>query len=293
MKIAKLLLITLWVGALPARAEVTLVELDWAEADAPAGAVVVETDRGWRAARFVWEGEGPKTFALARLAQPGITANRYAVTAEVRYEGVAAGSYLEMWNHLPGGGAFFSRTLANSGPMGALGGSSPWRAFSLPAFLQDHPERPATLEINLVLTGPGVVEIGPLTLSQPGAGESADASLAGGTGSGAWWSPRTAGLIGGLGGAGVGLLGALLGALVGLGRARPVVTFLAVLLLVAGIGALALGGFALLASQPYAVYYPLLLMGAMTTLFMAAILFAAPHRYRMLELRRMRAMDAS
>ena len=48
--------------------------------------------------------------------------------------------------------------------MGRLDGSSPWRDFVLPFFNQEGGEPPDKLVFNLVLTGPGTVEIGPLSL---------------------------------------------------------------------------------------------------------------------------------
>jgi hypothetical protein len=43
--------------------------------------------------------------------------------------------------------------------------------------------------------------------------------------------------------------------------------------------------------QPFTVYYPMLLMGGMTTFFGCLILGVAPGRYRAHELRRMQALD--
>ena len=62
----------------------------------------------------------PMTAALFALPDPGITTTQYALTGTVSYEGVTGTGYLEMWNHFPGGGMFFSRTLGQSGPMGRL-----------------------------------------------------------------------------------------------------------------------------------------------------------------------------
>ncbi len=197
-------------------------------------------------------------------------------------------SYLEMWNVLPGGARFFSRTLGTVGPMKALTGTSDWRPFLLPAFLHDAPERPSALEINLALYGPAVVEIGPLTLTEVAAGEGVGPGAPG-----AWWGRRAGALVGGLGGAGLGLTLALLGVLVGLGRARPLVTALAIALVAGGLLALILGLAALAASQPYTVYYPLLLLGGLTTALAVGLFLVASQRYRALELRRMRAIDVS
>ncbi|MDH4063191.1 MAG: hypothetical protein OEW19_02240, partial [Acidobacteriota bacterium] len=99
--------------------------------------------------RVVHEGTTPATLPLVTIERPGITSARYALRGRVRYEGVAAGSYLEMWSRLPDG-AFFSRTLATSGPMGRLDGSSEWRTFVLPFANREGGAPPKSLDFNLV-----------------------------------------------------------------------------------------------------------------------------------------------
>ncbi len=57
--------------------------------------------------------------------------------------------------------------------------------------------------------------------------------------------------------------------------------------------ALVVGVVALVAGQPYAVWYPLLLGGGICTVVFGAILLAVRARYRADELRRVQAMDAA
>lgn len=108
-----------------------------------------------------------------------------------------------------------------------------------------------------------------------------------------WWTGSTAGWIGGLGGGGVGLLGALLGGIGGplaqKGRARPLVVggfvgaiALCALSLGAGLVALALG-------QPYHVWYPLVLPGAIGTLVFSVLLPQLLRAYARAEQRRVEA----
>ena len=59
-----------------------------------------------------------------------------------------------------------------------------------------------------------------------------------------------------------------------------------------GLASSAAGLYAWLTSQPYAVYYPLLLCGLLAVLVPGALLVPLRRRYQQLELRRMRAMDA-
>ncbi|MGH9255909.1 MAG: hypothetical protein ACRD3C_15230 [Vicinamibacterales bacterium] len=264
--------------------------INWQEiaaANALTSGVVVTDPDGTEGSRLrvVHEGPAPATLPLVTIERPGIGTARYALRGRVRYEGVATGSYLEMWNHLPEG-AFFSRSLDQSGPMGHLDGSSGWRPFVLPFFNREGGSPPARLVLNLVLAGAGTVEIGPLELVEFAANEDplADAT--------AWWSDRQAGMLGGIVGSALGLLGAVIGWLGSAGRAKALVLGSLKGIAWLGIGALILGGVALQGGQPYAVYYPLVLLGTVS----AALGFSLPRslrkRYEELELRRMQALDA-
>ncbi len=285
----------IWIAMLamvsnPLAAEEVLRELDWSRLDAvdlaSASGSVVETDQDWSALKIEHRRHEPVTVSLAQVADPGIVEAHYALIGQVRYQNVTGDSYLEMWNVLPGGERFFSRTLAPTGPSKAISGTSAWRSFVLPAHLQENPQRPIRLEFNLTLLGPGVVELGPVRLVEFGPGEDASAS-------GAWWSPRGAALFGSAAGVGLGLVGALLGVLVGFGKARGVATVLAGASLVGGAVSLVAGIVAWTQNQPYSVYYPLLLIGGLTTLMTVFVLRTIPRRYAVLEMRRMEAIDAS
>jgi hypothetical protein len=81
----------------------------------------------------------------------------------------------------------------------------------------------------------------------------------------AWWGDRDAGWIGGVGGGVIGSLGALIGVLGGLGKARRFVVALTTTLIAVGALGMIVGLIALTLSQPYAVWYPLLLGGIILT----------------------------
>jgi hypothetical protein len=220
----------------------------------------------------------PVTVAI--LEPPAIEGQRYAVTGQVRYEAVEGNGYLEMWSHFPDGGQYFSRTLADAGPMMKLQGTSGWRQFTLPFDATGAPP-PTRLVINVVLPGRGVVYLGPLRLVDdiPGA-DGASGSL-----------DRSVGLIGGVAGALVGCLGALIGVLASRGRAKRFVTIAILSLAIGGALAFGAGVVALSSSQPYAVYYPLLLIGFLATVIPLGLRPSIRRRYEEIELRRMRAHD--
>jgi hypothetical protein len=218
-------------------------------------------------------------YALTVISAPDVAAEGYAVTGEVRYEGVQGQAFLEMWSVLPDGGRYFSRTMDPSGPMGILTGDSDWRAFGLPFYLNGAapPER---LEINVVLPGTGTVSVRNLRLggleTMPHAG---------------WWSDRTAGLVGGIGGGVIGVFGALIGWLVSKHRARNFTLTAMAIVTVLGAALLAAGGVALATAQPYGTWFPLLLGGTIMVFVFGFNWSKAKRAYAEAELRRMQARD--
>jgi hypothetical protein len=164
-------------------------------------------------------------------------------------------------------------------------GSSDWRSFVVPFFNREGAPPPRKLVMNLVLRGPGEVELGPSELVQFGENEN---PLGAGD---AWWGEREAGLIGGIGGSLVGLLGALVGWLGGAGRARRFVLGALWAMTALGVVSLIAGFLALAREQPYAVYYPLLLAGVLCATLGLFLRGNLSKRYAARELRRMKALD--
>jgi hypothetical protein len=233
--------------------------------------------------------EGPPGQAVRvlvlRIDRPAITRARYALTGLVRHEDVRTAGHLEMWNHFPNGGRYFSKTLAGAGPMRPLAGTSDWRPFVVPFFNDEHAPPPTALTLSVVLPGGGRVDLGPMRLVQYGAGEDPLAAP------GQWWGDRTGGVVGGGAGAVVGILGSLVGWLGGTGRARRFVLGLTLALVAAGVVTFAAGAVAWTRDQPFGVYYPLLLVGGLTAVVFATALPVLWKRYEAQELRRMRALD--
>ncbi len=225
------------------------------------------------------------TITVLIIPDPKITKPRYAIRGQVRYEAVEGKAYLEMWNHFPADERYFTRTLAASGPMQHLEGSSDWRPFVLP-FLIESPKGPQKLVLNVVLPGKGKVWLGPLSLVQYDQNEDPLAAPS------QWWAGRQGWLFSAICGLLFGCLGALVGILSSCGKARGFVLGLMKVMFVTGLAALVLAVVAMVLSQPYAVYYPPLLTGLLMTTLPIALIRWARKQYEQIELRKMQAMDA-
>jgi len=272
-----------------ALARATLREISWArlkEAGGLGAGEIVPAGGEAPFERLAVEGTGEaSTHTVATLTKPPITTSTYAIAGQVRCEGVEGQGYLEVWSHFPDGGRHFSRTMAARGPMGCLKGSAPWRRFVLPFHAKGGGPAPEKLVLNVVLPGRGRVELGQVALVEYAPGEDPLAQP------GQWWGERTGGLIGGLLGASLGLLGAAVGLLAGRGLARGFVLGAMRAGVVVGLVALAVGIVAVVQSQPYAVYYPLLLVGLLCLVLPLGLLRTIRRRYEQLEFRKMEAQD--
>lgn len=108
-----------------------------------------------------------------------------------------------------------------------------------------------------------------------------------------WWTQQQSGLLFGLLGAAVGLLGAVLGCcafLIRQGRAKPLVYGFHALGVVVGLAGLALGLAALIAGQPFHVWFPPLNLALVGLLVFGGLYFfvTRPH-YRAAEHRKLEA----
>jgi hypothetical protein len=260
-------------AATPALAQEPVATIDWTTT-APASGVVVDG-----AARIMTTSGG--TFPLAAIDVADLGTTGYEMRGQVRYDDVAGSSYLEMWSVFPDGGRYFTRTLATDGPMASLSGTSDWRAFELPFFLNGS-SPPKRLEINVVLAAAGTVDVGRLELVPLPAGAGTD---------GAWLSQRELGLVGAMAGSTIGLFGALIGVLVGRRRGRGFVLPAMTIAAVVGVALIVLAGIALLAGQPMSMAYVLFLPGAILALACGLGVPRVRRLYAEAELRRMRALD--
>ena len=234
------------------------------------------------------EGSEPTSLLVLEIEYPEITAPQYALLGKIRYENVEGEGYLEMWNYLPDGGKFFSKTLAENGPMEKIHGNSGWRPVVVPFSVTKGNARPSKLELSVVLPGKGVVHLSPLQLVQFQKGENPLAVP------GEWWSQSGGGTMGAILGCLGGLFGVLMGtcgSLASKGRGRSYTFTILALTTASGVTLVACGLIAIGFSQPHHVYYPLLLAGLILSCLGAALIPAFRARYAQFELRKMDAMD--
>ena len=311
--------LSLLLSCCAAFAEETVREISWAtlaeEGKLTGGEAVAPTDATpFHQLRIESSQSQPKTVTILTVGDPGITGPRYALVGQVRYEGVEGQGYLEMLNHFPGAPPYFTKACAPAGPLKCLSGSSDWRPFVLPFFVDRENMHPTKLVVNVVLPGKGTVYIGPPTLKQYGQDENPLATAAPSSSGDRrtvrpaearsaaqrraasptpWWTQRAAGWIGGIVGASLGCLGALIGLLASRGSARRFVLGLLEATVVVGIVALVIGVVALVSRQPYHVFYPPLLVGIIGSVVPLSSLRTLRKRYEQMELRKMEAMDAT
>jgi hypothetical protein len=253
-------------------AQEPMMEIDWA-ARAPASGEVVDGN-----VRLAADDSGG-LFPLIAIDTPDLGRTGFAVRGRVRYTDVAGSGYLEMWSVFADGGRYFSRTLGTDGPMAVLTGTSDWRPFELPFFLEGAAP-PNRLEVNVVIPASGTIEIGPLEVVRfPEAG------------GGAWLPDRAVGVIGAALGSTIGLLGALVGVLVSRNRGRRFVLPAMSAATVLGIALIVASLVAIPAGQPPGVVFLLLVPGAILAAAFGASLPRVRRAYADAELRRMRALD--
>lgn len=273
-------------------AEETLREVSWtdlqAEGNLKCGSVLPADDSAPFERLEIANPSGEAlTAEILTIERPGVTRSAYAIAGQLSHQDVEGKGHLEMWSFFPDGGFYFSRTLGEIGPMRHLEGSSDWRLFTLPFFIGEDPRRPQKLVLNVVLPGRGTVWLGPLHLVQYAKGEGMSAAPR------RWWSDQTGGIIGGLLGAALGCLGGTIGMLAARAKRRGLAMCAMKAAIATGAGLLFVGIVALARSQPLGVWVPLLILGALWAAVPAATVSRIRRQYEQVELRKMKAKDAS
>ena len=270
-------------GARPAAAERVVRDISWSALKADGKLAGGEILPG-NLLRVANPDGAPRTVPLFALDAPGVRSSRYEIRGEVRGAGLEGTGYLEMWSFFPGGGRYFSRTLASAGPMRSLSGTFDARPFLLP-FTAEPGMAPERLAVSVAFGGKGSVTLGKVQLAELDSGDEFGAVP------GAWLSPSEVGRAGSIVGGVLGTLGALVGVLASRRIARPVV--MALLYFALGVGVLSLFGAAAAwwAGQPRDVTYGLTLLGVIAIAVPGSLLGHVKRQYEEVELRRMKALD--
>lgn len=282
--------LTVWLGmSLPALALEPVAKCDWAHLEKIKYVFSgeVEESRGGAPAILRIEAKpGVTVLPITALGKPPITKRFYVVHGRVKYKGVGGTGFLEMWSELLDGKRFFSRTMEKSGPTRALTGSSGWRDFCLPASLLTDPSAPlpSAIELNLHLPEGGTVWLSELYLSQSDIVEIPGPM-------GAWWNSRTGGLVGGIGGATLGILAGVAGWLTGRRQTLVAAVILFRVIIAASALSLLAAVYALVVGQPWSVTFPLGLLGVLGVGILWARLRQAEQQLAEGELRQVTAMD--
>ena len=269
--------------------EAPVATIDWAALHAQgklaAGTVEENAADGEAILAVHNESDAAATIHLAALEAPEIGQRAFALAGLVRHEPITGVGHFEMLVSYNDGGPYFSRTLGG-GMMRPLSGRSGWREFRTPFQVDSLAQKPTRVDLGVLLPAGARIELGPVRLIEA----ASVATLL--EQPGAWWSERDAGYVGGIGGALLGVCGGLIGLLAGTGRSKWVVQVLCVGMASVGCVALLAGVVALASSQPYAVWYPLLLGGALGSVLPMTLWPTLKRRYAEQELRQMRALDA-
>ena len=218
----------------------------------------------------------PTNTVVLDLQNPSLPHHQYLLKSKIKFENVKGDGYLEMLNYFESGGPYFTRTLATTGQLGKITGTSDFREIALP-FNASNGVLPKRITVAVVLPGEGKVTIKPFVTEQ--------------------WTTFSlltyeSGLLGAIVGGICGLLGGFFGVMAAIPPLRrymfPFGIFVAgcsVIMLIVGLVFLCTG-------QPWGLWYPLVLVGILGTVIFGVNAFVARHRLMADESRRIAAASA-
>lgn len=237
----------------------------------------------------------PAVVPLGSFPIKDMQSRTYTLQLTVDHSIVGQPAYFEMWTELDDGRRFFSKTLASVGPMKKLAGTAERREVVIPASLKGSSQNAIAAELLLVMPSGGTVTLRKGGLVDLPGGFGSLGQLAGGPNP---WLPAWFGAVfGSVFGVLCGCLGAFYSYSFRSGKLWELMQFfptvfgvLSAVILVVGIVAIAL-------RQPYHVWYPLVLIGALGVMLAPTLSWQMkrqfPKEASSFEDRQMQAMDAN
>jgi hypothetical protein len=234
----------------------------------------------------------PQDFLLLKISDPVVIKKAYFLLCEAKSDNVADTNNYPSFSERMNNSIFIN--VESSLPPAVLGGDGRivyakaigkyrdfisvfWTPLQFELVRDSLEGLPTQLEVHLLTRGRRTVYLRPIRLLGV---------------VGSWWTPQQITLIGGIGGSVIGCFGALLGLLASKGKARTFVLTTMKIFIALGIVLTIAGFVAVVSSQPYAVWYALLLPGVILTLVFSLTLPSIQRRYDELEIRRMTSVDA-
>ncbi|MFO0948131.1 MAG: hypothetical protein U1D30_19795 [Planctomycetota bacterium] len=108
--------------------------------------------------------QGASRTTLLEIEKPKVTTPLYRLRGRVRHEDVEGTAFVEMLSVFATRGTFFSRTLAQVGPMMSITGTSDWREIEIP-FMSEPDLLPEKISAAFVMPGQGKVWFTPMSIS--------------------------------------------------------------------------------------------------------------------------------
>ena len=228
----------------------------------PSLVVSDESNQTKKLIKVALTGQQPETKVLFTFKQPGIQSPMYAIAGRIKYEGISEKGYLEFVSEFADGNSYFTKSLDEQGPAKVLQGASDWYDFRL-GFIARAGQLPTAVSLGVMLPQGGTVYLDDLSITEIRPTSSHRKP---------WFKEKDAAWLGTIGGLVLGILGAYIGTVLAKRKSkRSTILWLvaidtcSTLVLISGIYAYSL-------SQPYHVYYPLILIGAIGSLISTILL---------------------
>jgi hypothetical protein len=267
---------------------------NWSDLPSPSTNCQIVSMDGMSVLKIENTNDAPLEISVWRITNSSAIQKTYFVSFEMKYENVrskiiehtnqfGAPSYLAEELGLLRFLQYFPPTFSDQNEDTNhsdeyISGTSIWKPHYFWISRENKVGLPIQLELRFSLPKTGIVYLRPIKLLSYASSSN-------------WWTPEQGGMIGGIGGAVIGCVGALVGVLASRGKARKLVLALTKIFIVLGIFLLLAGAIAAAMKQPYAVYYPLLLAGFILTIVFSVNLPSIQRRYDELEIRRMTSVD--